>query len=343
MRSPAALQDTTPPATLTVEDPLEFARQLGESIGQSMGQQLAGVAGTAAEAAPEGAEAIEGPAADIANVSDLEGLQALLIEWKDKLIDFLPTLGMALLILVAGWIIAKLIRGIVRRALVRADLDPTLTNFVSSCVYMLVMAFVIISAIAKLGVNTASFVAILGAASFAVGFALQGSLANFAAGVMMMIFRPIRVGDLVEAGGVLGTVKEVGVFATMIDTLENKKAIIANATITGGNIINYSANGLLRVDMTFGIGYGEDMDRAIELMESVLAADERVLKDPAPTVACVGHGDSSVDFVCRPYVRPEHYWDVWFDTHKSVKEAFDKANVSIPFPQRDVHMIPAAS
>ena len=207
---------------------------------------------------------------------------------------------------------------------------------------MVLLAFVFVSAITKLGVNTASFVAILGAASFAIGFAMQGSLSNFAAGVMLMIFRPMRVGELVEAGGVLGTVEEVGVFATIINTLENKRAIIANSTITGGNIINYSSNGVLRVDMTFGIAYEADMDQAMKIMSDVLAKDERVLKDPAPTVACSEHGDSSVNFVCRPYVHPDHYWDVWFDTHKAVKEAFDAANIGIPFPQRDVHLIQAS-
>ncbi|MDF1800294.1 MAG: mechanosensitive ion channel, partial [Planctomycetota bacterium] len=232
---------------------------------------------------------------------------------------------------------------ILRKALSKSKLDPTLINFCTSCAYMGLMAFVLISAVGKLGVPTASFIAVLGAAGFAIGFAMQGSLSNFAAGVMLMIFRPVREGDLVEAGGVLGTVIEVGVFATIINTLENKKAVVANATITGGNIINYTANGVLRVDMTFGIGYGDDMDKAIELMMGVLQADPRVLADPAPTVACVGHGASSVDFVCRPHVRPEDYWGVWFDTHKKVKEAFDAAGVSIPFPQRDVHLFQASA
>ena len=300
--------------------------------------------GAAPEAAPEGEEAAEIAEALVPEIpTDIDGLSNWLNTVKDKAIDFLPTLGAALAILIIGWLVARLITAITRKAMERSKLDPTLTNFLGSCVYMILMAFVIVSSITKLGVNTASFVAIIGAASFAIGFALQGSLSNFAAGVMMMIFRPIRVGDLVEAGGVLGVVSDVGVFATVINTLENKKAIIANGTITGGNIVNYTANGALRVDMTFGIGYDDSMDDAITAMLDVLRGDERVLAEPAPTVACVGHCSSSVDFVCRPYVHPDHYWDVWFDTHKRVKEEFDKRGISIPFPQRDVHMIPAAS
>ena len=293
-------------------------------------------------AADAGADAAaeEGAAggSELPDPTDLDGLMAYADQLIEKAVDYAPAVLGALVILVLGWMVAKLITGGIRKALGKSKLDPTLINFCASCTYMGLMAFVFISAVGKLGVPTASFIAVLGAAGFAVGFAIGGSLSNFAAGVMLMIFRPMREGDLVEAGGVLGIVDEVGVFATIINTLENKRAVVANSTITGGNIINYTTNGNLRVDMTFGIGYGDDMDKAMELMLGVLQADERVLQDPAPTVACMGHGASSVDFVCRPHVKPEHYWDVWFDTHKKVKEAFDEAGVSIPFPQRDVHL-----
>ena len=178
----------------------------------------------------------------------------------------------------------------------------------------------------------------IGAAVFALGFALQGSLANFAAGVMLMIFRPLKEGDLVEAGGILGTVEEVGVFATIINTLENKKAIVSNSKVTGDNIINYSANGKIRVDMTFGIGYTDSVDKAMDILNDLMSSDPRVLKTPAHTVAMIGHGASSIDLVCRPFVNPANYWDVWFDTHKAVKDAFDSNGISIPFPQRDVHL-----
>jgi len=271
--------------------------------------------------------------------TDIAGIQKWLTMAQEKLLDYLPSLISAIVILILGWLIAKLITALVRKALGKTKLDATLITFLCSMLHMDLLLFVVISAITKLGVNTTSFVAILGAAGFAVGFAIQGSLSNFAAGVMLMIFRPVRAGDLVEAGGVLGTIQEIGVFATIINTLENKKAIVVNSTITGENIIHYTANGTLRVDMTFGIGYGDDIDLAISIMKGVLDGDDRVLKDPAPTVALFEHGDSSVNFVCRPFVKPEHYWDVWFDTHKAVKKAFDEQGVSIPFPQRDVHVL----
>jgi len=327
-----------------------FAQQGSEEMAKAI-QSLAdsfhelsstlATSGLSAAAPVETAEAAGGDATNTAiDLTDVSQLQHYVILAKDKAIEYAPAVLGAIAILILGWIVARLITALMRKALGRSKLDPTLINFAASVTYMGLMAFVFISAISQLGVNTASFIAVLGAAGFAVGFALQGSLSNFAAGVMLMIFRPMREGDLVEAGGVLGIVSEVGVFATIINTLENKRAVISNSAITGGNIINYSVNGNLRVDMTFGIGYGDDMDKAMELMMGVLKADERVLATPAPTVACVGHGASSVDFVCRPFVHPDHYWDVWFDTHKKVKEAFDAAGVSIPFPQRDVHMFP---
>ncbi len=298
---------------------------------------------TAVAASGAGGGGLEGVSIDPGSSSGLESLD--LNKWehyltvaKDKAVDFAPALLGATVIFLLGWIAARVVTSLLRKALGKSKLDPTLINFAASCLYFALMAFVFISAATKLGINTGSFVAVLGAATFAIGFALQGSLANFAAGVMLMIFRPVREGDLVEAGGVLGVVFEIGVFATEINTLDGKRAVVANSSITGGNIINYTSNGRLRVDMTFGIGYGDDMDKATELMRGILLADERVLADPAPTVACVGHGSSSVDFICRPHVKPEHYWGVWFDTHKKVKEAFDANGVSIPFPQRDIHV-----
>ena len=282
-------------------------------------------------------EVVTGPGFDFS----MDGLASLAVTAKDKVIDFAPALGAAVATLVIGWLVARFASRVLRKILTKAKVDMTLVNFFSSTAYMILMTFVAISAIGQLGVNTTSLVAILGAATFAIGFALQGSLANFASGILMILFRPIRHGDLVEAGGVLGIVDEVGVFATTINTLDNKRAIVSNGKIMGENIINYSTNGTLRVDMTFGIGYSDDMDKAITIMRKVLTEDKRVLSDPAPVVSVVEHGASSINLVCRPYVKPEHYWDVWFDTHKSVKEEFDDQGISIPFPQRDVHMIPS--
>ncbi len=326
MNLPTSIQDGTEELAKAIQALADSVRDLRLNPGQP-----------SVEVDPTSAEA-QGQQFDLA---DTDKWQHYLTVAKEKAIDFAPDLLAALLIVVLGWLLARAVTSLLRKALGKSKLDSTLVNFVASVSYMAVMAFVLISAVSKLGVNTASFIAVLGAAGFAVGFALQGSLSNFAAGVMLMIFRPMREGDLVEAGGVLGIVEEVGVFATIINTLENKRAVIANSAVTGSNIVNYTANGNLRVDMTFGIGYGDDMDEAMELMAKVLEGDERILASPAPKIACVGHGSSSVDFVCRPFVKPEHYWDVWFDTHKKVKEAFDAAGVSIPFPQRDVHMVQA--
>lgn len=275
--------------------------------------------------------------------TDLQGLEAAWAALRERVVAFLPSLAAALAILILGWILARFVTGFLRRALGKSRIDRTLVNFLASCAYMGLMAFVVVSAVTQLGVNTASFIAVLGAAGFAIGFAMQGSLSNFAAGVMLMIFRPLRAGDIVEAGGVTGTVEEVGVFNTILTTAQNRRAIVANSAITGGNIINHNANGRLRVDMQFGIGYGDDIGQAIGLLQGIMEQDQRVLKDPATVVACVAHGASSIDLVCRPFVRPSDYWNVWFDTHKRVKEAFAEAGISIPYPQRDVHLVPASA
>lgn len=248
----------------------------------------------------------------------------------------LQVLG-AIIILVIGKFAASLSARIVRKGMTKAKADPALTGFLSSGVSIAVMAFAIIAALAKFGIETTSFIAVLGAAGFAVGLALQGSLGNFAAGVMILIFRPIRVGDLVEAGGFLGTIVEIGIFVTTMNTLDNRKIIIPNGVITGNVINNVNGNGTRRVDMTAGIGYGEDMSKAKGILMEILESHPKVLKDPAPTVAVSELGDSSVNFVVRPWVQAEDYWTVWFEVTQSIKERFDAQGVSIPFPQRDVH------
>ena len=267
-------------------------------------------------------------------------------DWLDKLTDFAvefgPKLAAAVVTVFVGWIIARIVANVFRKLLRASRIDETLTAFTGHVVYGAIMAFAVVAGLGRLGVETTSFVAIIGAATFAVGFALQGSLSNFAAGVMMMIFRPLRVGDLVDAGGVHGIVEEIGIFATVINTLDNKRVIVSNASITDQNIVNYSANGKIRIDMVFGIGYGDDVDRARETLLSILQADQRVLADPAPAVELLELGDSSVNLACRPFVDPQHYWDVWFDTHRAVKKTFDAEGISIPFPQRDVHLFQAS-
>ncbi|MBU0719479.1 MAG: mechanosensitive ion channel [Planctomycetes bacterium] len=244
----------------------------------------------------------------------------------------------ALLILIVGWIVAKILTATARHVMHKAWLDQALVGFASSLTFALLMTVVVISAIGELGVQTASFAAVIAAAGFAIGFALQGSLANFAAGVMVIIFRPFKAGDYVEVGGISGSVQEVQIFATTLNTPDNKRVIVPNSEITGKPITNYSATGTRRVDQVFGIGYGDDIKKAKGILENILAQDTRVLKDPAPTVAVAELGDSSANLAVRPWVNTPDYWDVLFHVTEAVKQRFDAEGISIPFPQRDVHL-----
>ncbi|MGD2109083.1 MAG: mechanosensitive ion channel [Phycisphaerae bacterium] len=273
-------------------------------------------------------------------------MQQIMDSLPKPVLDFINLYGpvalKAVATLVLGWIAARIIRGIVRRVLHRAKVEPTLTGFVVNMTYALLLALVVVSAIQKLGVPTASFVAVIGAAGLAIGFALQGSLANFAAGVMVILFKPFKVGDYVEAGGIAGTVQEVQVFATVLRTPDNKRVIAPNSAITGGTITNYSANDTRRVDLVFGIGYGDDIAKAKALIEQILSEESRILEDPAPTVAVLELADSSVNFAVRPWVKTPDYWNVLFYLTETIKLRFDAEGISIPFPQRDVHIFQAA-
>ena len=244
----------------------------------------------------------------------------------------------ALLILFFGRIIAKLVSKIVGRLMERSKIDPTIIRFVSSLTYIALIAFVIIAALGQLGIQTASFIAVVGAAGLAIGLALQGSLANFAAGFLMIIFKPFKVGDYIEGGGVAGTVEEISIFTTILTSPDNKTIIVPNAKLTEDNIVNWTVKGTRRVDMVMGIGYGDDIDKARQVINDVLAAESRLLKDPAPLVAVVELADSSVNFVVRPWVKASDYWGVYFDLTEKMKKAFDANGISIPFPQRDVHV-----
>ena len=244
----------------------------------------------------------------------------------------------ALVVLMVGTIVAKMIRGSVRRALRRSTMDETLVPFLSAIIYYMVLAFVLIAVLGLFGIQTTSIIAVLGAAGLAVGLALQGTLSNFAAGVMLLVFRPFRVGDYVEAGGVAGSVETIGVFATTLNTPDNVKITVPNSGIYGSTIKNYAANDTRRVDMVMGISYADDIGKAMETIQTVLAADERVLKDPEPVVAVAELADSSVNLVVRPWCRREDYWGVKFDLTRAMKERLEAAGCSIPFPQRDVHV-----
>ncbi len=244
----------------------------------------------------------------------------------------------AAVIFLIGWWAARIVRGSVERVLRKRDADPLLVSFVGNLSYLLLLTFVILAALGKLGVQTTSFVAVVGAAGLAIGFALQGALGNFAAGVLMLVFRPFKVGDFIEAAGTAGSVEEIQIFTTRLRTPDNKLVIIPNSKVTGDNIVNYSAKDTRRVDMVFGVSYDDDVDKVKALIADELGKDERILKDPAPIVGLVELADSSVNFVVRPWVKTADYWDVFFGTHERLKKRMDAEGVTIPFPQRDVHI-----
>jgi small conductance mechanosensitive channel len=245
----------------------------------------------------------------------------------------------ALVIFIIGRWAAKLVKKIVKKAMLRAKVDHTLISFTTNLAYIALMAFVVIAALSQLGIQTTSFVAILGAAGLAIGLALQGSLSNFAAGVILIIFRPFKAGDYIEGGGVAGSVKEIQIFTTILTSPDNKTIIVPNSKLTGDNIVNYATQGTRRLDMVFSIGYDDDIDKAKEVLNEMVKADSRLLTDPAPKIAVLEHGDSSINIVCRPWVKAADYWDVYFDMMENVKKAFDREGISIPFPQRDIHII----
>ena len=256
--------------------------------------------------------------------------------WIDKGIDFLSEYGLkvigAILIFIIGsWIIKK-INGGLRRVMAKSKYDESLQQFLLnllSWTLKIVLALVVISA---LGVDVTTFAAVIAAAGLAVGLALQGSLSNFAGGVLIMIFKPYRIGDLVEAQGVLGVVKEIEIFTTKLTTPENKLAIVPNGTMANGNIINYTAEGKIRVDTVIGVGYNEDIKQTKDVLLQVLTSNPQVLKDPAPSVNVLELADSSVNFAVRPFCKPEDYWDVYFATYEGSKLALDAAGIEIPYP-----------
>jgi len=261
---------------------------------------------------------------------------------SDKVLALLSVYGLnvlaAIAIFVFGLWFAKIMRRVIGKVMERGNVDATLTRFVGNLSYIALLVFVVLAAVSKLGIQTTSFIAVLGAAGLAIGLALQGSLSNFAAGFLMIIFRPFKVGDYIEAGGTAGTVEEIQIFTTQLKTPDNKTVIIPNSGITAGNIVNYSTKGTRRVDMVFGIGYDDDIDKAKAVLQQIIDADARVLKDPAVTIGLSELADSSVNFVVRPWVKSEDYWSFLFDTTEKVKKRFDAEGIGIPYPQQDVHL-----
>lgn len=244
----------------------------------------------------------------------------------------------ALIIFFVGWMLAKGIAAGVAKIMRRAAIDKTLVGFIRTLVYFGLLVFVIIAALDRLGVQTTSLVAILGAAGLAVGLALKDTLANFGAGVLIIIFKPFHVGDFVEAGGQMGSVKRVSIFNTILGSPDNRKIILPNSMVLGSAITNFSDVDMRRIDMVFGISYDDNIKTAKDVLMKIITSDERVLKDPAPVVAVSELADSSVNLVCRPWVKPDDYWGVRFDTVEKGKAELEAAGITIPFPQRDVHL-----
>ena len=258
-------------------------------------------------------------------------------------VPLLKNILLAALIFVIGRMVARMLRRALSRLLSRANLEESLAKFVTDMTYALLLAIVVIAALERLGVKTTAAIAIIGAAGLAIGLALQGSLGNFAAGVMILLFKPYKVGDVVNVAGHTGTVKEIKIFVTVMHSPENRKIILPNGEAINGAIINYSATGKLRVDLTVGIGYGDDIKRAREVIFAAVKSVPGILDDPEPTVAVSELGDSSVNFVVRPWTTIDRYWEVYSATLEAVKIALDEAGIEIPFPQRDVHVKESAS
>ena len=252
-------------------------------------------------------------------------------------ISYAINIAIAILIFVIGKKIAGILKGIIKKLFEKAQMDETLSKFLSDVAYSVMVIFVVLAALSKLGVDTNSFVAILAAAGLAIGLAFQGALSNIGAGVMIIFFKPFKIGDFIEAGGTMGTVEDINIFNTLFKTGDNKVVIVANSNIISGNITNFSAKDTRRVDMTFGIGYDDDLKLAKQTLIDIINADERVLKEPAPFVAVSELADSSVNFVVRAWVNSSDYWGVHFDTIENVKTTFDEKNISIPYPQMDIH------
>lgn len=252
-------------------------------------------------------------------------------------LTYAPKLLLALATLIVGlWLINKVVNMTLSK--MESTVDPTLHKFIGSLVSVGLKGLLLISVASMVGIATTSFIAVLGAAGLAIGLALQGSLSNFAGGVLILIFKPFKVGDLIEGGGHLGVVKEIQIFNTILTTADNRRVIIPNGVLSNNSLINVNVEPTRRVDFVFGIGYGDDIKKTKEILQRIADNDSRVLKDPAPTIVLSELADSSVNFTVRLWVNTADYWGVYFDTHEAVKVTFDAEGISIPFPQQDVHM-----
>jgi small conductance mechanosensitive channel len=261
----------------------------------------------------------------------LEQLVNIVSAWGLKILG-------AIVVLIIGRFVARWARRLIRKVMQRGHADATLVPFVAGVAYYLILAFVAVAVLGMVGVQTASMVAVLGAAGLAVGLALQGTLSNFASGVMLLVFRPFGVGDYIDAGGTAGSVASVGLFSTTMNTPDNVRIVVPNSAVYGSTIKNYAANATRRNDIVVGVSYDDDLAVAVSTIERVLQEDSRVLAEPAPVVAISELGDSSVNIVVRPWCTKEDYWALRFDLTRALKEQLEAAGCSIPFPQRDVHL-----
>ncbi|MCC5452405.1 mechanosensitive ion channel [Rheinheimera sp. UJ51] len=268
----------------------------------------------------------------------MEQINELFQQNHEVLLGYLLQLVAAIVIFYVGRIIARGIKRLIEKGLLSRSIDKAVVSFLSSIVYAILIIATTLMALSQVGVQTTSFIAILGAAGLAIGLALQGSLANFASGVLIILFRPFKSGDFIDAGGISGTVDKIEIFQTTMKTPDNKRVIVPNAKITGSHITNFSAEATRRVDLVIGISYDADLLKAKNLLQDIIKNDERVLAEPAPNIRVSELADSSVNIIVRPWVNSADYWGVYWDTLEKVKLTFDEHGIGIPFPQMDVHL-----
>lgn len=291
--------------------------------------------------AVKGSEAAQEPidvVAEVSNLMDPQASSQLLDSAMELLMYYGPKVLAAIAIFFIGKIVANWVKRIVTKVMTKGNVDPLIIGFTSSIAYMAMMVFVVVATLGQIGIQTTSFIAVLGAAGLAIGLALQGSLANFAAGFLLIIFRPFREGDFIEAAGVTGKVDLIQIFTTTLKTPDNKIIIIPNAKLGSDNIINYSAQKTRRVDMVVGVSYDADLKEVRNILEDIVSKDERILNDPEHLIAVGELADNSVNFFVRVWVESSDYWSVFYDANETVKLRLDEAGIGIPYPQRDVHL-----
>jgi len=274
---------------------------------------------------------------DVAAITEFDWA-GLLATAQTSGVEFGLKVLVAIIIFYVGRLVARILTNTLHKIMQKQEVDKILESFVCNLAYWVVMLFVIIASINHIGIETTSLIAVMGAAGLAVGLALQGSLSNFASGVLIVIFRPYRVGDFVEAAGISGSVLQVQILTTILKTGDNKQIIVPNSQIMGSIITNYSANDTRRVDMTIGVSYDDDLDKVRKTIRELVDADERILKDPECLIAVSELADSSVNFTVRPWVNSSDYWGVKFELTEAIKKRVDEEGISFPFPQQDVHL-----